>query len=422
MTEQLEEVKWDSMLYAPFDELRRLLPTLADALGISEDEVEVYNDRSLHWDYMYTEHRDPPVQTGGLHEMPYIVNDRLHQPSSMTPGIGWIKYQLRGNPTIEYIRLTIWYGNDGNRSVFMLCKKGNAWKIARHARNQWKKRRTDDKPILAEGMLDTIVNNTVDVMRRKRQIEAYGGKARRGIILSGKPGNGKTLACRWVQRLCAQHGITYATVTGQEIDKVYGQGGSLDYLFAKAPVTFFDDVDIGLMNRERGNGRLACSILAAMDGVNQAKHIVRVFTTNEDLTAVDPAFLRPGRIDCSFELRDPDYDMREKLVQRWHPAIQAYLGEHKRLPRLLKESEGWSFAELDAIKQIMVNNKVIVGGEWDIAKALKDFYAGRETFSAKRSVGFDLYQEDGNPDGYEEEEEYEDSGDLGAMPVEVVED
>ena len=69
------------------------------------------------------------------------------------------------------------------------------------------------------------------------------------------------------------------------------------------------------MDRGKGNGKMACSLLTAMDGMSEGGHLVRIFTTNESVEELDPAFTRPGRIDRCITLDKPDQDLRRQLIQ-----------------------------------------------------------------------------------------------------------
>ena len=55
-------------------------------------------------------------------------------------------------------------------------------------------------PILPQEHLDLLWNNTIGYLDKPnlRRIKAYGGRAKRGLLLTGAPGNGKTMACRWI--------------------------------------------------------------------------------------------------------------------------------------------------------------------------------------------------------------------------------
>ena len=57
-----------------------------------------------------------------------------------------------------------------------------------------------------------------------------------------------------------------------------------------------------------------------MDGIRREENVVRIFTTNEPVGEIDPAFTRPGRIDVRITIGLPTPDLRRTLVKRW-PAL-----------------------------------------------------------------------------------------------------
>jgi ATP-dependent 26S proteasome regulatory subunit len=241
-------------------------------------------------------------------------------------------------------------------------------------------------PILMDGVLEEVVENTVGFLLRSKEIESYGVTVKRGIILDGEPGNGKTMMCRYIQKLCSQNNISWGVVTSADIDGAY-EDKELDSLFRMYTVTFFDDIDVGYMDRKRGNGKMACSLLTAMDGMNTEGHLVRIFTTNEPVGELDAAFTRPGRIDKAITLTRPDADLRRKLVQQvWPKEIQDAIN----IDELIERSEGYSFAELEAIRTFLVTNKIFADNGWDLDEAFDEFDSRRAEKKRKgtKRVGF----------------------------------
>ena len=132
---------------------------------------------------------------------------------------------------------------------------------------------------------------------------------------------------------------------------------------------------------------------------------ILIFITNENLDDIDPAFIRPGRIDKCFMIRKPTPKMRRQLIEeRWHDEILEYLDKDNRLDYLMEGSDGFSFAELESIKSILVTNKLMGTCNWDIEAAFKEFHEGRETFSqtkyGNKRFGFYNSYEEIDPVGY----------------------
>jgi cell division protease FtsH len=376
------------MSFGPYQDLVRCMPEIAKALGASPEDLEVVHEYSIQTEYMNERSlRDRAIAKIGLNGLPFISKHALHQ-AHLNIGDGIVIYEAKGNPDLKWAYFRVSYGAAYTQE-YILVPKGKLFALSRHAIKMSRMASEKNPPLLADGLLEDLVNNTVGFLSKKKEIENYGVKIRRGIILTGEPGNGKTMACRWIQKLCKDKGVDWGVVNGQEIEATFAKGDRLEGLFARHTVTFYDDIDINYLDRKKGDGKIACAILSAMDGVFQADHIVRIFTTNEDLNDIDPAFIRPGRIDRCFTILKPTAKMRRQLVvERWHPEILSYLGDDC-LEDLIAKSDGFSFAELESIKSLLVTNKLLGTREWDLDVAFNEFYEGRETFQKKKSsAGF----------------------------------
>jgi hypothetical protein len=265
----------------------------------------------------------------------------------------------------------------------MVVPKGSLMKLKRAAIKLNKLANQNlHAPILAEGLLDLVVRNSIGFLLKAKKIERYGVKIKRGLLLMGEPGNGKTMLCRYIQKLCSQNGIEWGVITSADIDQAYADK-ELNWLFTRYPVSFFDDIDIQYMDRTKGNGKMACSLLTAMDGMFDSGHLVRIFTTNEEIKDLDPAFTRPGRIDQILSLHKPDKTMRRRLIETWPEEIRNNID----IKQCLDRSNDFSFAELEAIRTFLVTNKILGDQTWNLAAAFEEYNSRRDE-NQKRGVGF----------------------------------
>jgi len=189
------------------------------------------------------------------------------------------------------------------------------------------------------------------------------------------------MICKWLRKLCIDKSIDWGNITSSEIDKWYESGSPLHELFTRHTVTFFDDFDVNMLKDHK-----AKDILTAMDGMEDTFHRIRIFTANDVMDNVDVAFFRPGRIDATFTIKPPNREMRKQLVNHaWPIAIQEHINEPGRMAVFLERTEGFSFAELEAIRGIMVKMRVMDGEAWNQDKAFRVF--GQSRYQ-KRKVGF----------------------------------
>lgn len=366
-------------------DVRQQLPRMAQMLGVkSVDSLAIVDFQYWPSQYMYTEHRDKAIASDGpMKDMPLVARGRLHKAGRV--GIGMVLYENRLDPKLKYVVFTC-RGQYCDES-YVVCRKDELFRLKRNAtRLNQRSSQKVDIPILGDGLLEEIVSNTVGFLLQSKKIEKFGVRIKRGIILDGDPGNGKTMLCRYIQKLCAQNNISWGTVTSSDIDAAY-EDKQLGDLFTNYTVTFFDDIDVGYMDRKRGNGKMACSLLTAMDGMNDSGHLIRIFTTNEPVGELDAAFTRPGRIDKCFTLEKPTEALRRKLVAKvWPDEIKRAID----VESLITRSHGYSFAELEAIRTFLVTNHTLGDGTWDLDRAFEEFETRRAEKKRKggKKVGF----------------------------------
>lgn len=365
-----------------WSEFTRQLPRMSEMLGVDKEDLLVLDYEWFPQEYMNSKFRDKIIEvTGVLPNLPYIQKRRLQSPGSTGYGIFLLENYL--DASIKYILYTVKTAG-GWDETYLIIPKGKLYKLKRNAvaLNKLASHKLNP-PVLEEGLLEDVVQNTVGFLLRAKDIEKYGVKIKRGIILDGAPGNGKTMLCRYIQKLCSQNSIRWGTVTSADIDQAYADK-ELNSLFSRWPVTFFDDIDIGYMDRSKGNGKMACSLLTAMDGMYDSGHLVRVFTTNEEVKDLDKAFTRPGRIDKFITIRQPTPEMIRRLIDTWPEEII----ENINVEKAVEKCKDYSFAEVEAIRTFLVGNKILGDGTWDLDGAFEEFSERREEDHSRKNVGF----------------------------------
>jgi 26S proteasome regulatory subunit T6 len=156
--------------------------------------------------------------------------------------------------------------------------------------------------------------------------EATGISQPKGVLLYGPPGTGKTLLARAV----AHHSdCTFIRVSGGElVQKYIGEGAKLVrelFQMAKqhAPsIIFMDEIDsIGGKRLDGGRGggdsevqRTMLELLNQLDGFDTTPNVKIIMATNR-IDILDPALLRPGRIDRKIEFPAPNIDARVEILR-----------------------------------------------------------------------------------------------------------
>ncbi len=243
-----------------------------------------------------------------------------------------------------------------------------------------------EPPLLAADGLERLWNNTIGFLRHgRRRLKDFGVPAKRGVLLLGEPGNGKTMAARWLRGECQRHGFDWRSVTAEGFAEAT-RSGEASQLFelSKPGVVLFDDVDLAVRDREQfGATADHSTFLAGLDGVDVRHGVVYVFTTNSDLGDLDPAFRRPGRIDVVMHFPCPGEALRRQIVEsRWCAEMRGAL----HLDRIVRQTDGLSFAELEELRKLLIL-RYLDTQTWDWRRAWADFETGRGQ-THRRGIGF----------------------------------
>jgi cell division protease FtsH len=168
------------------------------------------------------------------------------------------------------------------------------------------------------------LRETTEFLRNPAAFGRLGGRAPRGILLSGSPGTGKTLLAR---AAASEAGVPFLSAGGASFQEMFaGVGASrVRSLFAEARkiapcIVFIDEIDA--LGKRRGRGEDSASadadqtlnqLLIEMDGFDPATGIVVLGSTNRP-DVLDPALLRPGRFDRHINVALPDVRGREQIL------------------------------------------------------------------------------------------------------------
>ncbi|KAK9415723.1 putative 26S protease regulatory subunit 4 [Seiridium unicorne] len=222
--------------------------------------------------------------------------------------------------------------------------------------------------------------------------EEMGIKPPKGVILYGAPGTGKTLLAKAVAN---QTSATFLRIVGSElIQKYLGDGPRLvRQLFQVAAenapsIVFIDEIDaIGTKRYESTSGgerevqRTMLELLNQLDGFDDRGDVKVIMATNK-IESLDPALIRPGRIDRKILFENPDQNTKRKIFNL-HTSKMS-LNEDVELDEFISQKDDLSGAD---IKAICSEAGLMALRERRMRVQMADFRAARERVLKTKQEG-----------------------------------
>lgn len=203
----------------------------------------------------------------------------------------------------------------------------------------------------------------------------------RGVLLYGPPGTGKTMMAKAVAGATK---ATFISMVGSEfVQKYLGEGPRMVrdvFRLARenSPcIVFIDEVDAIATKRfdaqtgaDREVQRILLELLNQMDGFDQTTNIKVIMATNRADT-LDPALLRPGRLDRKIEFPNPDRRQKRMVFQA--ATANMNLSDELDLEDYVNRSEKVSAADISSIcseaglQAVRENRYVVLPKDFDAA-------------------------------------------------------
>ena len=229
-------------------------------------------------------------------------------------------------------------------------------------------------------------------------------KPPKGVLLYGPPGCGKTLIAKAVAKSLAQQVAEktgrsdahsyFLNVKGPELlNKYVGETErQIRMIFQRAKeksdegfpvIVFFDEMDS--LFRTRGSGissdvenTIVPQLLSEIDGVESLKNVIVIGASNrEDM--IDPAILRPGRLDVKIKIERPDQDAAADIMSKYlnpevpiHPDELSGSDKERSLRRMIETTVERMYADSEENKFLEVTYQ---SGDKEVLY-FKDFNSG----------------------------------------------
>jgi len=249
-----------------------------------------------------------------------------------------------------------------------------------------------DRVVLPEGMKQDIISSTEVFFKRTDAFNGIGVPSKRGFLLTGEPGNGKTLMCHALANHASKNfKVRLATLCvnnntdNDDIRELY------DWSSIHGPaMIFLEDVDT-IMTQTRVT---RSGFLNVLDGMRPERGVLTIATTNYP-EKLDPALAhRPSRFDRVWRIPQPGDNEREIFLRKLFADMDADLCN-----TVVRKTKGWSMAYVQELKATAIvravqNDRSHIAQQ-DIEEAVKlmgkQFKSGKKNHQVDEgdpSIGF----------------------------------
>lgn len=236
--------------------------------------------------------------------------------------------------------------------------------------------------ILPPETMTLLERNTIGFLKHAEVLRRSGRSVKRGILLHGKPGTGKTFTAKWLGQ--SLENTTVIVMSGEELGLIR-QCCHLARMLAPSLI-IMEDVDLVASQRdERRHPALQVTLhqmLNEMDGLDSDAEVIFLLTTNRPQSIEGAIAARPGRIDQAIEFPLPDADCRRRLLALYGKGLKLDLANEDAL---ISRTEGASpafiqelirKAALIAAEQSGQDDKILCLADAHFEEALRELLFG----------------------------------------------
>jgi chaperone BCS1 len=179
-----------------------------------------------------------------------------------------------------------------------------------------RRKRTLESVIFEEGVKEGIVEDVKEFLTSGQWYLDRGIPYRRGYLLYGPPGGGKS---SFIQALASELDYNICLLSLSDTMLTDDRLNHLLNVLPERSILLLEDIDSAMSSPERPHGKLTFSgLLNALDGVASSEERLIFMTTNH-YDRLDPALIRPGRVDLQQYIGRASHIQIERMFSRFYP-------------------------------------------------------------------------------------------------------
>jgi ATPases of the AAA+ class len=186
----------------------------------------------------------------------------------------------------------------------------------------------EDSLIYSKHVKDSILTNLITPLEHRAELAKYGVPFKRGVLLAGTYGVGKTLAMLLAAKKATDNGITFVHL---EQAKDFADGVLLGRQYGPAVVACedIDRVTSGM------RGASLDEILNVVDGIDSKSAELMVLLTTNNVDLIHQGMLRPGRLDAVIKVEPPDAEAVGLLIRLYGRGLVSDSADLRKVGKLL---------------------------------------------------------------------------------------